>query len=56
MATYTGEEVFQIAMELEETGEVLYEAMAEDAGAVRRIMDDERRHEQELLIARRNLH
>jgi rubrerythrin len=47
---YTGDEVFQIAIEMEETGEVFYESLAVGsgkesiAGLCRRLADDERNH------------
>ena len=50
MATYTGDEIFQMAMEMEETGEVLYEAMAAAArndavsNLCRRLAAQERQH------------
>ena len=37
MASYTGDEIFQMAMEMEETGEVLYEAMAAGVDIVHRL-------------------
>jgi len=50
MAGYTGDEIFQIAMEMEETGEVFYEAMAAAGGSeavanlCRRLAGQEREH------------
>ena len=50
MASYTGDEIFQMAMEMEETGEVLYEAMAAAGGndavsdLCRRLAAQERDH------------
>ena len=50
MATFTGDKVFQMAMEMEQTGEVLYEALAAAtsnhavADLCRRIAEQEREH------------
>ena len=61
MATYTGDEIFQMAMEMEETGEVLYEAMAAAArndavsNLCRRLAGQEREHYKVFERMRRSL-
>jgi len=50
MAIFTGDEIFQLAMELEETGEVFYEAVAAGCGNAsvadlcRRLAEQEKQH------------
>ncbi len=61
MGTYTGDEIFQIVMEMEETGEVFYEAMAAVsrneavADLCRRLAAQEREHYQKFKAMREKL-
>ena len=61
MASYTGDEIFQIAMEMEETGEVFYEAMAAVSGneavadLCRRLAGQEREHYRKFKAMREKL-